>query len=664
MTTTNEKHIGEPSSDSPNGVKQNDQRAKFKGAAAGQADKKPVRSPFSNPNTNVRKTPPVSKAAPVASPVSKAAPAAPSVPNGEGTAKRTPRPPRRFPGKKPQKKSGEISNNIPVNIIPLGGMGEIGKNMTAYECQGEIIIVDCGVAFPDSEMLGVDLVIPDFSYIQRNFDKIKALFVTHGHEDHIGGIPYLLKSVNMPVYTAKLTAAFIEGKLEEHGILKKSTINVIKAGQTVKIGPFSVEAITVSHSIPDALAFAITTPAGVFVQTGDFKVDHTPIQGESIDLARFGEIGSRGVMALLCDSTNAERPGYTMSERKVGESIHRIVESAAGKRIIVATFASNLHRVQEIVDASVATGRKVAFSGRSMENNVGRAVELGYLKIPKGTLIEVNQVNNFAHDKVTLVTTGSQGENMAALSRMATGDHRQIKISEKDLIILSSSPIPGNEKMINRVVNNLMRLGADVIYEAMYDIHVSGHAFQDEIKLMIGLTKPKFYVPVHGEYKHLRKGAKLAMDMRIPQSNIIFLENGSVLKFMNGQATTGDTVTAGDVMVDGLGVGDVGSVVLRDRKHLAEDGIVMVCASVSGETGELICDPEVISRGFVYVKEAEELMGEIKAVVRKTIDFKDKPQGRDIGIVRNKVRDSVSDLLWQKTKRSPIVLPVILEVKR
>ena len=647
MTISNEKRAAKPSSDKPEGTKQNAPRTNSGGAAAGQANRNQPRGQ----NRNAKK-PPVDNREKKA------------VANtGEEKPKQN-RPQRRYNnGKKPQK-TGGINNNIAVNIIPLGGMGEIGKNMTAYECQGEIIIVDCGVAFPDSEMLGVDLVIPDFSYVQRNFDKVKALFVTHGHEDHIGGIPYFLKTVNVPVYTAKLTAAFIEGKLEEHGILKKSTINVIKAGQVTKIGPFSVEAIPVNHSIPDAFAFSITTPAGVFVQTGDFKVDHTPIQGESINLARFGEIGSKGVMALLCDSTNAERPGYTMSERKVGESIHRLVESGTGKRIIVATFASNLHRVQEIVDASVAAGRKVAFSGRSMENNVGRAVELGYLRIPKGTLIEVNQVNNQPFDKVTLVTTGSQGENMAALSRMATGDHRQIKISDKDLIILSSSPIPGNEKMVNRVVNNLMKLGADVIYEAMYDIHVSGHAFQDEIKLMIGLTKPKYYVPVHGEYKHLRKGAKLAMDMRIPESNIVFLENGSVLRFLNGKMITGDTVPAGDVMVDGLGVGDVGSVVLRDRKHLAEDGIVMVCASISGTTGTLLCEPEIISRGFVYVKEAEELMGEIKAVVRRTIDASDIQQGKDIGIARNKVRDAVSDLLWQKTKRSPIVLPVILEVKK
>ncbi len=549
-----------------------------------------------------------------------------------------------------------------LQIIPLGGLNEVGKNMTAFKYEEEIIIVDCGLAFPDADMLGVDLVLPDFTFVEANKSKIKALFITHGHEDHIGGVAYLLKKLNLPVYGTRLTIGLIEGKLKEHGILKSSKLNVIEAGSSTKIGSFDLEAIRVNHSIPDAVSYAIHTPAGVVVHMGDFKVDYTPIAGGMIDLARFGELGRKGVLALMSDSTNAERAGATMSERKVGENLNALFERAGKQRVIVATFASNIHRVQQIINAAVKQRRKVALSGRSMLNVVEKGVELGYIKMPKNTIIDISEISRLRADQLCIITTGSQGEPLSALARMSTSDHRQVNIIPGDLIIISATPIPGNEKTVSKLVNDLMKLGADVIYERMYEIHVSGHASQDELKLLLSLTKPKYFIPVHGEHKHLRKHATLALEMGVLQKNIIIADIGSVIEVSADKAGIVGTVPAGRVFVDGLGVGDVGSVVLRDRKHLGTDGIVLVVATIAKEGGYLLSGPEIHSRGFVYVRESEELMQSARNIASNIIGELENKKFRDFNEVRGKLRDSLSNLIYQRTKRSPMIFPIIMEV--
>lgn len=552
--------------------------------------------------------------------------------------------------------------SVPLRIAFLGGINEVGKNITLYECGDDMFIVDCGMLFPEPELLGVDLVIPDFTYIERNADKIRGVVITHGHEDHIGGLPYLLKTLNVPIYGTRFTLGLLEGKLREHELLKSASLNVVKPGDTVSLGCFDIEFIRVNHSIPDSVALAIKSPAGVVVQTGDFKIDTTPIDDEVIDLARFGELGNKGVLALLSDSTNAERPGYSMSERKVGETFDRLFSKADDKRIIVATFASNIHRIQQIIDTSVAHRRKVAVSGRSLENSVAVGTELGYLKIPEGTLVNLDMVNRFPPEKVTIITTGSQGEPLSALSRMAFSDHRKIDITPQDCIIISATPIPGNEKMVSKVVNELMKLGAEVVYEKIHDIHVSGHACQEEQKLMLSLVKPKYFIPVHGEQKHLRKHALLAQGMGIPEKNVIIGDNGFVVEVKKDGIGLVNTVPAGRVLVDGYGVGDVGSVVLRDRKHLAQDGIIVVVATVDQESGVVVSGPELISRGFVYVREAEHLIEDARRLVSRILESNIGGGYSDRNVMKNRIKDEVSKLMYERTKRSPMVLPVIMDI--
>lgn len=571
-------------------------------------------------------------------------------------------------GKKPAKTGGQSkkkkspANDKPLRIVFLGGLNEVGKNMTLYEYEDDIIIVDCGLAFPEPEMLGVDIVIPDFTYVEKNASKIKGIFITHGHEDHIGGLAYLLKICNIPVYSTRLTLGLIEGKLKEHGILSSAKLNEVKPGDTVKVGGFSVEMIHVNHSIPDAIGLAVTCGAGTVVQTGDFKIDSTPIDGGMIDLARFSSLGNEGVLALLSDSTNAERPGFTESEKKVGDSFEILFRRAGKNRIIVATFASNIHRIQQIINVARSIGRKVAVVGRSLENVVNVSAELGYLKIPEGVLINADLINNYSSDKLVIITTGSQGEPMSALSRMAFSDHRKVEIRPLDYVIISATPIPGNEKTVGNVVNELMKLGATVIYEKMYDVHVSGHACQEELKLMLGITKPKYFIPVHGEQKHLTKHAGLAEAMGIPKKNIIIADNGNVVELTSSSVKMGAPVQAGRVFVDGSGVGDVGAVVLRDRKHLGEDGILVVTAAIDYQTGQLISGPEVITRGFVYVKESEQLISGAVNAAEKSLENCYYSNISDVSAIKGKVKDAVSKYVHEKTKRDPVILPVILEV--
>ncbi len=553
-------------------------------------------------------------------------------------------------------------NIKPLYITPLGGLGEIGKNITLYSYGEEMLLVDCGMSFPDEEMLGIDIVIPDFSHIVKNVDKIKGLIVTHGHEDHIGAIPYLLKECNIPVYGTALTLGLVEGKLREHKLLDRANLNVIKPRDTLKLGEFSVEFIHVNHSIPDAVALAITTPTGTVVQTGDFKIDTTPIDGEVIDLARFGELGKKGVLALLSDSTNAERPGFTPSESIVGESFYNLFKKAENKRIIVATFSSNIHRVQQIIDEAVRCGRKVAVSGRSMLNVVQVASELGYLNVPDGVLIDLEMVKKYLPEQVVIITTGSQGEPMSALHRMAFGDHRNVFVGPGDFIIISATPIPGNEKTVTKVINKLLELGAHVVYEKMYDVHVSGHACQEELKLMLNLVRPKFFIPVHGEQKHLVKHAGLAETVGVEHKNILIGKNGNVIELTADSMKIVETVTAGSILVDGFGVGDVGNVVLRDRKHLSEDGIIVVAVSVDQVTREVIVGPEVISRGFVYVKEAEQLMDDAREVACDILERCYITNVRDWNTVKSRIRDGLARHLHEQTGRSPMILPVILEI--
>lgn len=570
--------------------------------------------------------------------------------------------------KKSRQRSGEAKGRRKkdgkkpiVRIIPLGGLNEIGKNMTVYECGNDMFIVDCGLAFPDETMLGIDIVIPDFTYVIQNKDRIRGVFITHGHEDHIGGIPYLMKEINAPLYATKLTLGLIKNKLKEHGLSNQVRMTEVKPGDLIKAGCMSVEFIRVNHSIPDACALAIHTPAGIIVQTGDFKVDYTPIEGGVIDLGRLGELGSEGVLALLPDSTNIEMPGSTPSERTVGESFNKLFQMAGDRRIIIATFASNIHRIQQIIDYAVKYDKKVSVSGRSMVNVVATAIELGYLKVPSGILVDIDVANRLPFNQVVLITTGSQGEPLSALSRMAMSEHRKVKVTPNDFIIISARPIPGNEKFVNRVVNELMRLGAEVIYEKMYEVHVSGHACQDEQKLMMALTKPQYILPVHGEYKHLKKYSIVAKQMGIDEDHVIIPSIGQVLETDGEQFRFGGEVPSGAVMVDGLGVGDVGSIVLRDRKHLSEDGLIVVVAAINTKTRKIVSGPDIISRGFVYVREAEEMINEAREVAKNTLEDSMNNGVRDWTSLKNRMKDEVSKYVYNRTKRSPMILTVIQE---
>ncbi|MBQ9106702.1 MAG: ribonuclease J [Clostridia bacterium] len=548
-----------------------------------------------------------------------------------------------------------------MNIIPLGGLGEIGKNITLYEYGEDMFIVDCGMSFPDEELPGVDIVIPDLSYVLANKDRIRGLVVTHGHEDHIGAIPYLLRELNLPIYSSNLTIGLIKGKLVEHGLASSAKLNVVRAGDKIELGAFTVEFIHVNHSIPDAMALAITTPVGTVVQTGDFKIDTTPIDGEMIDIARLSELGKKGVLALLSDSTNAERSGFTMSESIVGETFMNFFAKAADKRIIVATFSSNIHRIQQIIDGAERYGRKVAVLGRSMVNVVNIATELGYLRVPEGILIDIDMLRRYTDDQLVIITTGSQGEPMSALHRMAHGDHRQVNVTPGDFVIISASPIPGNEKMVGKVINELMKLGAEVIYEKAYNIHVSGHACQEELKLMLGMVRPRFFIPVHGEQKHLVKHANLARAMGMEPSDIVIPEIGKVLELTRDSIKCTQTVQAGRLLVDGLGVGDVGSIVLRDRKHLSEDGILVAAMSVDAVSGELVSGPDLISRGFIFVKDSEDLMVEARQLVMDIFERSPAASRGDWSALKNRIRDELSKFFYGKTRRSPMVLPIIME---
>lgn len=563
---------------------------------------------------------------------------------------------------KSKRQTAEKRPNVPIKISFLGGLNEVGKNMTLYECQNEMILVDCGLEFPDPEMLGVDIVIPDFSYAVANKDKIKGIFITHGHEDHIGGLVYLLKEMNIPVYSTRLTIGLIEGKLREHDLLNQAVLNVVNPGDKVNLGCFEVEFIHVNHSIPDAVALAIKSPAGVIVQTGDFKIDTTPIDGGVIDMARLAQLGNEGVLCLLSDSTNAGKPGFTESEKKVGDTFETLFAKADGKRLIVATFASNIHRVQQIINAAESYGRKVALSGRSLENVVSIASELGYINIPEGVLVGIDSINRFPAEKMVVVTTGSQGEPMSALYRMAFSEHRKVDIGPNDYVIISAQPIPGNEKMVGKVVDELLKQGAEVVYERMYEVHVSGHACQEELKIMMSLTKPKYFIPVHGEQKHLRKHASLGISMGIEPKNIIIADNGKSIVLTKEKITFGEDIPSGMVFVDGSGVGDVGSVVLRDRTKLAEDGIVIIASSIERETGTVVSGPEVITRGFVYVRESEQLIDETRRLCENVLSDCMYESVTDYAAIKNRLRDAVSRHIYSKTKRSPMVLPIIMEV--
>ena len=554
-----------------------------------------------------------------------------------------------------------MAKNLKLKIIPLGGLNEIGKNLTVFEYGNDILVLDCGMAFPDETMPGIDMVIPDISYLEKHRDKIRGIVLTHGHEDHIGGIPYFLKKINVPIYGTRLTLGLVECKLKEHHLLSKTKLLRVKAGDTAKLGAFRVEFIHTNHSIADAVALAIHTPIGVVVHSGDFKLDSTPIEGSMMDVARFGELGRKGVLALLSDSTNVERPGYSMSESTVGDTFDDLFCNC-DKRILVATFASNIHRVQQIINAAHRYGRKVAVSGRSMENVVEVAMNLGYMTVPQGVLISIDDINRYRPHELCIITTGSQGEAMSALSRMAYSDHRKVEICSGDLVIVSASPIPGNERAISNVINELFKKGAEVVYKALENTHVSGHAYQEELKLLLSLVKPKYFIPVHGEYRHLKLHASLAEKVGIAPKNIVISDIGRVIEIGSHSIRQNNTVPSGVVMIDGLGVGDVGNIVLRDRKHLAEDGIIIVCATVSKKTGEILAGPEVLSRGFVYVRESEDLMEEAKYIAKTVLEKYMKKKVKDWGGMKNTLKNSMSDYLYSKTKRKPMVLPVIIEV--
>lgn len=550
----------------------------------------------------------------------------------------------------------------PIRLTMLGGMNEIGKNITLFEYGDDAFIIDCGMAFPDDNMPGVDIVLPDFSHIEKVADRIRGVVLTHGHEDHIGALPYLLKQFNFPIFGTKLTLALVENKLKEHGLAKQARMNVVQAGGVTTFGKISVEFINVNHSIPDAVALAIKTPIGYVVHTGDFKIDCTPISGTMMDLARLGELGKEGVLALMADSTNAERPGYTPSERIVGKSFENLFHNAEGKRLIIATFSSNLYRIQQIVDAAVRDGRKVAVSGRSMINNVQIATELGYLKVPQGLFVDIDQINQYPKDKIILITTGSQGEPMSALTRMAFSDHRQVEVGPDDYIIISATPIPGNEKAVGKVVNELMKRGCEVVYEKMYDVHVSGHACQEELKIVHSLVHPRYFLPVHGEQKHLQKHAALARSMGMDPSHILLGDIGKVVELTPDKMEVVGQVQAGQVLVDGLGVGDVGSIVLRDRRHLSEDGLIVVVATIDPAQGRIVSGPDIVSRGFVYVRESEQLIDKAKDVARGVLEECCRSHAHDWNTMKTRLRDDMSRMIFQKTKRSPMILPIIMDV--
>lgn len=548
--------------------------------------------------------------------------------------------------------------NKRLKVIPLGGLGEIGKNITVFEYGEDILVVDCGMAFPDDEMLGIDLVLPDTTYLKNNKERIKGIVVTHGHEDHIGALPYVLKEINVPVYGTRLTIGLIENKLEEHKLLSHCKLNTVAAGETIQMGIFKVEFIQSVHSIADAVMLAIHTPMGVVVHTSDFKIDYTPIVGEAIDLARLAELGKKGVLLLMCDSTNVERPGFTMSERSVGEAFEDIFQKATG-RIIVATFASNIHRIQQVMTAAVKFNRKVAICGRSMLNVSAKAMELGYLTLPEESLVDIERIKNYKPEELVVISTGSQGEPMSALSRMAAGNHKHVSINDGDLVLISSTPIPGNETSVSGVINDLYKKGADVVYESLADIHVSGHACQEELKLIHSLIKPKYFMPVHGEYRHLKRHANLAQSLGMKKEDTFIMEIGQVLEINTRGAKIGDNVPAGRVLVDGFGVGDVGSVVLRDRKHLSEDGLIIVIVTAKKETGNLAADPDIISRGFVYVKESEAFMEELKQVCIKALK---KCEGKNWSAKKSAIKEVLRDYIYKNTKRNPMILPFIIDI--
>lgn len=556
--------------------------------------------------------------------------------------------------KKIEQKSG-----LGLKVIPLGGLEQIGMNITAFEYDDSIIVVDCGLSFPEDDMLGIDLVIPDVTYLKNNIDKVKGFVITHGHEDHIGALPYVLRDVNIPIYATKLTMGIIENKLKEHNLTGNTKRKVVKFGQSINLGQFRIEFIKTNHSIVDAAALAIYSPVGIVVHTGDFKVDYTPVFGDAIDLQRFAEIGKKGVLALMCDSTNAERPGFTPSERTVGKTFDILFEEHKNTRIIIATFASNVDRVQQIINSAYRFGRKVVVEGRSMVNIIETATNLGYLSIPDNTLIDIEQLKNYPDEKTVIITTGSQGESMAALSRMAEGNHRKISIGPTDTVIFSSHPIPGNEKAVTNVINELLLKGADVIFQ---DVHVSGHACQEEIKLIYTLVHPKYAIPVHGEFKHLKAQAKIAQELGIPKENIFIIQSGDVLELTEEKAQVAGKVPVGDILVDGLGVGDVGNIVLRDRQHLAEDGILIVVLGLDGATDQLVSGPDIVSRGFVYVRESDELMEEARIVVNDAVEGCLGRGISDWGKLKGSIKDALGEYVWKKTKRRPMILPIIMEI--
>lgn len=550
---------------------------------------------------------------------------------------------------------------LKVKIIPLGGLNEIGKNLTVIEFKDDIIVVDCGLKFPDEDMFGIDIVIPDISYLVKNADKVRGIFLTHGHEDHIGALPYVLKNLNVPIYGTKLTLGIVETKLKEHGLLSTTELIRVKPRDIIKLKSSSVEFVKTNHSIADSVAIAVHTPLGVVLHTGDFKVDYTPTDGEVMDFARFAELGRKGVLAMMADSTNVERPGYTMSERAVGENLKKIFMGAKG-RIIIATFASNIHRIQQIVEAAEMTGRKIAVSGRSMENIVQVAIELGYLTIDKDSFVSIDAINKYPNEQVAIITTGSQGEPMSALARMASSEHKKVNIIEGDTVIISATPIPGNEKLVSKVINQLFKKGAEVVYGKLADVHVSGHACQEELKLMQALVKPKFFIPVHGEYRHLKQHAELAVDVGLPEKNFMIGENGDVIEITRDSIKKNGSVTSGQIFVDGLGVGDVGNIVLRDRKHLSQDGILTVVVTISKETASVVAGPDIISRGFVYVRESEDLMDEAKQIVKDVLRDCEKKGICDWATMKSSIRDGLRSFLYEKTKRKPMILPIIMEI--
>lgn len=567
---------------------------------------------------------------------------------------------RRMPRRKTNSPKFEFKKEN-LKIIPLGGLNEIGKNITVFEYGDEIVVVDCGLEFPEDDMLGVDLVIPDITYLEKNKEKIKGMVITHGHEDHIGAIPYILKQINIPIYATKLTVGLIKNKLEEHKLLSSTKLVTVEQGQTINFGNIRIEFIRSSHSIPDSVMLAIHTPVGTILHTGDFKVDFTPIDDQIMDLGRIAELGNKGILALMSDSTNSERKGYTMSEKTIGDVFDRLFQNNK-KRIVVATFASNVHRVQQIVNSAKEYGRKIAVCGRSMINMIETAREIGYIDAPENMFIDIDMIKNYTDDQLVIITTGSQGETMSALTRMAAGEHKKVVITPNDMVIISATPIPGNEKLVSNVINDLMEIGAEVIYSALENVHVSGHACQEEQKLIISLAKPKYFIPVHGEYRQLKAHVETAKEMGIPAENIFILENGKTLELNRKEAKITTSVPSGKILVDGLGVGDVGNIVLRDRQHLSQDGLIVIVMTMDGSTGEIVSGPDVVSRGFVYVRESETLMEDVKKVIKQEVKTFEEEGIRDWSTIKSTLKDDLRDYIFQRTKRNPMILPIIMEV--